>query len=116
MGIERLLLLVRDYGSLHADNAPDVFVIQQGEGSTLAAMQYAAALRQAGFNVAQFSGNTKLKNQFKRADDSGAKFALIIAESELENRQVTLKDLRGGKGQITVPAAELITQLTQWSA
>ena len=116
MGIERLLLLVRDYGSLHADNAPDVFVMQQGEGSTLAAMQYAAALRKAGFNVAQFSGSTKLKNQFKRADDSGAKFALIIAESELENRQVTLKDLRGGKGQVTVPAAELITQLTQWSA
>lgn len=115
MGIERLLLLVRDYGCLKANNAPDVFVMQQGSGSALVAMRYATQLRQAGFNVAQFSGSAKLKNQFKRADDSGARFALIIAESEMENNQITLKDLRGENGQITIAASELISQLNTWS-
>lgn len=114
MGIERLLLLVRDHGSLKTDFAADVFVMQQGEGAALAAMQYATQLRGAGFNVAQFSGSTKLKNQFKRADQSGARFALIIAENELENQQVTLKDLRGERGQITISANQLINQLNEW--
>ncbi|ULJ63481.1 histidine--tRNA ligase [Wielerella bovis] len=116
MGIERLLLLVREHGSLKEADFPDVFVMQQGEGSTLQAMKYAKILRENGFDVAQFSGSTKLKNQFKRADQSGAQFALIIAESELANQEVTLKDLRGEHGQITIPANELISKLNEWKA
>ena len=115
MGIERLLLLVRDYGSLKADFAPDVFVMQQGEGATLAAMKHAQTLRGAGLNVAQFSGSTKLKNQFKRADQSGAAFAVIIAENEVTQNTVTIKDLRGGRGQTTVTADGLVQQLNEWS-
>ncbi|QMT30855.1 histidine--tRNA ligase [Alysiella filiformis] len=116
MGIERLLLLVREHGSLNVADAPDVFIMQQGDGSTLQAMKYAQILRENGFDVAQFSGSTKLKNQFKRADQSGAQFALIIAESELANQEVTLKDLRGERGQITIPAHELISKLNEWKA
>lgn len=115
MGIERLLLLVREYGNLITESVPNVFVMQQGKGATLQAMKYAMRLRENGFAVAQFSGSTKLKNQFKRADQSGARFALIIAENEIENQQVTLKDLRGHHGQITVPASQLIEQLQTWS-
>ena len=115
MGIERLLLLVRDYGSLQVSDAPDVFVMQQGDGATLAAMKLAATLRENGFNVAQFSGSTKLKNQFKRADQSGARFGLIIAESEVAENTVTIKDLRGENGQITVPVAQMISQINEWS-
>ena len=66
-----------------------------GFGATLAAMKHAQTLRGAGFNVAQFSGSTKLKNQFKRADQSGAAFAVIIAENEVAQNTVTIKDLRG---------------------
>lgn len=116
MGMERLLLLVHEFGSLKAENVPDVYVMQQGEGATLVAMKHAAALRAAGLNVAQFSGSTKLKNQFKRADDSGARFALIIAENEVSDNTVTLKDLRGEYGQVTIAADNLINQLATWSA
>lgn len=115
MGIERLLLLVRDYGSLQVSDAPDVFVMQQGDGATLAAMKLAQNLRENGFNVAQFSGSTKLKNQFKRADQSGARFGLIIAESEVAENTVTIKDLRGENGQMTVPVAQMISQINEWS-
>lgn len=114
MGIERLLLLAREYGSLKTDHAPDVFVMQQGSGARLAAMKYAAELRAAHLNVAQFFGDAKLKNQFKKADDSGARFGLIIAESELADNTVTIKDLRGERGQITVAAAQMVSQLTEW--
>jgi hypothetical protein len=114
MGIERLLLLVHELGSLNVHNAPDVFIMQQGEGSTLTAMRYAAQLRQAGFNVAQYSGSQKLKAQFKRANDSGARFALIIAENEIANNEVTIKDLLHDKGQTTIAAAQLLTLLNEW--
>lgn len=114
MGIERLLLLVQEWGTLHANFAPDIFVMQQGEDATLVAMRYAAQLRLAGFNVAQYSGGQKLKAQFKRADESGARFALIVAEEECQNKQVTLKDLRGDKGQITLNASKMIEQLNDW--
>lgn len=115
MGIERLLLLVQEYGCLKTAKLPDVYVMQQGEASTLIAMQHAATLRQAGYDVIQFSGSTKLKNQFKRADDSGARFALIIAESEAAENTVTLKDLRGNLGQITIAASQLLQQLKDWN-
>ena len=114
MGIERLLLLVHELGSLNVHNAPDVFIMQQGEGSTLTAMRYAAQLRQAGFNVAQYSGSQKLKAQFKRANDSGARFALIIAENEIANNEVTIKDLLHDKGQTTIAASQLLTLLNEW--
>lgn len=114
MGIERLLLLVHELGSLNVHNAPDVFIMQQGEGSTLTAMRYAAQLRQADFNVAQYSGSQKLKAQFKRANDSGARFALIIAENEIANNEVTIKDLLHDKGQTTIAASQLLTLLNEW--
>ncbi|ROV55373.1 histidine--tRNA ligase [Neisseria chenwenguii] len=116
MGIERLLLLVHEYGSLKADAAPDVYVIHQGDGADLQAMKYAQALRAAGFDVMQHSGCQSLKAQMKKADASGARFALIVAQSELESGSATLKDLQGTHGQQTVAAADLINTLQQWKS
>ena len=115
MGIERLLLLVQEYGSLSADHAPDVYVMQQGEGSILAAMRHAAALRAAGFDVQQYCGSQSLKAQIKKADASGARFALIVGESEAAAGSATLKDMQGSRGQITLAAADVIATLTEWS-
>ncbi len=114
MGIERLLLLVHEYGSLQANAAPDVYAMHQGEGAALQVMQYAQALRAEGFNVLQHSGYQSLKAQMKKADGSGAHFALIVAQDELAEGKVTLKDMQGEKGQITVAAADLINILQQW--
>lgn len=114
MGIERLLLLVDEYGCLKAEAAPDVYVMQQGEGTLLQAMRYAAELRRAGFAVLQHSGSQSLKAQMKKADASGARFALIVGESELAERKATLKDMQGGLGQTTLPESELAATLTQW--
>ncbi|MCF7530034.1 histidine--tRNA ligase [Neisseria lisongii] len=114
MGIERLLLLVAEYGSLQADAAPDVYTVHQGEGADLQAMKYAQTLRAAGFNVLQHSGYQSLKAQMKKADNSGARFVLIVAQDELAAQTVTLKDMQGKHPQQTVAAADLIHTLQQW--
>ena len=114
MGIERLLLLVNEYGSLEVNAAPDVYAMHQGEGADLQVMKYAQALRAQGFNVMQHSGYQSLKAQMKKADNSGARFALIVAQDELANGTVTLKDMQGKHEQQTVAAADLTDTLQQW--
>jgi histidine--tRNA ligase len=113
MGIERLLLLVREYGRLKTEAAPDIYLMQQEEGQA-AAMRCAALLRAAGFNVLQHSGAQSLKNQMKKADASGARFAVIVGASEAEQGAATLKDMQGGHGQQTIAAAALPELINQW--
>ena len=113
MGIERLLLLVHEYGSLTVQSAPDVYAMHQGEGAALQVMKYAQVLRREGFSVLQHSGYQGLKAQMKKADGSGARFALIVAQDELANATVTLKDMQQGVQQ-TVAAADLINTLNTW--
>ena len=113
MGIERLLLLVHEYGRLKTDAAPDIYVMQQEEGLEVA-INYASRLRAAGFNVLQHCGNQSLKNQMKKADASGARFALIVGGEEAENGTATVKDLQGQFGQQTIASAKLTALLTQW--
>ena len=114
MGVERLLLLVHEYGNLQADAAPDIYVIHQGGDTLLPSMQYAAAARAAGFSVLQHSGSQKLAAQMKKADASGAKVALIVGEGELAEGKASLKDMQQGRGQVSVPAADLLQQLNEW--
>ena len=114
MGIERLLLLVGEYGRLKNDSAPDVYAMHQGDGSVLQVMKYASVLRDAGFNVTQHHGQQNLKSQMKKADASGARFAIIVAQEELENHTVTLKDMSGKHEQLTLNSNNLLNILQQW--
>ncbi|WP_104932035.1 histidine--tRNA ligase [Vitreoscilla sp. C1] len=116
MGIERLLLLVQQIGVLKVENNLDVFVMYQGEGTMQQAVINAQILRQAGLSVSQYSGTQSLKAQMKKADGSGARFAVIIGESEVTEGVVTLKDLRGDNGQIQIASTQLTSQLQQWMA
>ncbi|MBE9562543.1 MAG: histidine--tRNA ligase, partial [Proteobacteria bacterium] len=56
-------------------------------------------------------GNGSFKSQFKRADKSGAKLALILAEDELANQKITLKYLREKRPQVILAQSELINYL-----
>lgn len=116
MGVERLLLLVQEYGSLSCQSAPDVYAMHQGEGASLQVMKYAQALREAGFSVLQHSGSQSLKAQMKKADGSRARFALIVAQDELDSGTVTLKDMQGSLGQTTLGASELLNTLQEWNS
>ena len=98
MGIERLLELMKASGEQCAPNQCDVYVVHQGESAQLQAFVVAERLRDAGLDVvlhcASANAGGSFKSQMKRADASGAAFAIIIGEDEVANGAATVKALR----------------------
>ncbi len=107
MGIERLLSLIQEDGVVQPVSPLDVYLVHQGELADAMAGVLAEQLRDAGVNVALHSGGGSFKSQMKKADGSGARFALIIGDDEAQAGQVTLKPLRDGGEQMRVAQAEL---------
>ncbi|QSX34839.1 histidine--tRNA ligase [Shewanella avicenniae] len=116
MGLERIVLLLETL-ELNADVAPavDAYVTAMGDQCVPAAMKIAQELRQAlpTLRVMTHCGGGNFKKQMKRADKSGAAYALIIGENELEADQVVVKALRDDSEQQTVERAALAAYLTQ---
>jgi len=107
MGLERVLLLLQDKGLLPAARNVDVYIVQQGEGAAMYAMKLAQQLRSAGLSVIQHLGEGSFKSQMKKADGSGAEFAVIIGENEMATGQAVLKPMRADVAQQTVALAQL---------
>jgi histidyl-tRNA synthetase len=109
MGVERVLELMRASGERFAVNQCDVYVVHQGAAAQLQASVAAERLRDAGLDVvlhcAAASGGASFKAQMKRADASGAAYAVIIGEDEVANETVTVKALRG-EGGVAAQAGE----------
>ncbi|MDN6857583.1 histidine--tRNA ligase [Pseudomonas sp. CAN2814] len=99
MGVERLVLLLETLGVVPAElNRPaDLFVCAFGETAELAALTLAEQLREAipGIRLLVNAGAGSFKSQFKKADKSGAQFAMILGDDEVTNRVVGFKPLRG---------------------
>lgn len=106
MGIERLVLLLETLGKVPDELARqvDVYFCAFGEAAELAALQLSERLRDAlpGLRLAVNAGGGSFKSQFKKADKSGAHFALILGDEELAARQVALKPLRDDSEQQTI--------------
>ncbi|MDY5849156.1 histidine--tRNA ligase [Actinobacillus porcinus] len=114
MGLERLVLLVQEVNKdIVLPSAVDIYLVFAGEGTTVSAFQLAEKLRSElpHLRVMTHCSGGNFKKQFKRADKSGAKFALVIGESEVQNNQVVVKDLLGGAEQQTIAAADVVTYL-----
>ena len=98
MGVERLILLLETLQLLPEElNAPaDLYLCAFGEAAELAGLALAERLRDAipGLRLLVNSGGGSFKSQFKKADKSGARFALILGEDELAARVVGCKPLR----------------------
>jgi histidyl-tRNA synthetase len=98
MGIERMILLLEAAGVAVPDLVPDVYAIVPSAAALSAAMTTLEALRTAGvsvlMNAAGRDGIPSMKSQFKRADASGARYALIFGDAELARGEVALKSLR----------------------
>jgi histidyl-tRNA synthetase len=99
MGVERLVLLLETLGVVPAElkRPADVYVCAFGEPAELAALGLAEKLRDAvpGIRLLLNAGAGSFKSQFKKADKSGAQFALILGDDELAARVVGFKPLRG---------------------
>ena len=93
MGVERLLLVLEKQGvELPLENRLDVYIAVLGEGANNTALKIVQALRRQGFTVERDYLNRKLKAQFKSADTFGAKVLITLGESEIESKQVTVKN------------------------
>ncbi|NND54619.1 MAG: histidine--tRNA ligase [Gammaproteobacteria bacterium] len=115
MGLERLIELVRIAETPLPDPGPDVYLVAVGDAAGRKALLLAEELRAAagGLSVEVNAGGGSFKSQFKRADKSGARLAVILGEEELAAGQAGLKDLRGGADQRTVAWNELTSAIAQ---
>ena len=117
MGVERVVELVRLAGVTPPANAPDVFVMAQGEAAQRSALALAETLRDQlpGRGVVVHCGSAKFKTQFRRADESGARLAVIVGDDELARGVVAVKLLRGADTtQTEYPVAELGARVTEY--
>ena len=110
MGMERVLLAMQA-AEVTAQAELDVFIVHAGEAAELAAWRLAEEWRDAGRNVVLGSGGS-FKSQMKKADASGARFAVIIGDDEVAAQRVTLKPLRGGGEQKTLGAREALAEVS----
>ena len=114
MGLERLVLLVQEVNAhIALPRTVDVYIVHTGEGTTVNAFRLAETLRNElpELRTMLHCSGGGFKKQFKRADKSGAKIALVLGESEVENRTVVVKDLFGESEQIEIAQTDLINQL-----
>jgi histidyl-tRNA synthetase len=94
MGVERLISLIKDSGGEPAAPVPDVYLVHQGDEAGRLAFRVAEGLRDQGIDVLQHCGGGSFKSQMKKADGSGALFAVIIGDDEAETGEAQLKSLR----------------------
>ncbi|MDK2123315.1 histidine--tRNA ligase [Parachitinimonas caeni] len=106
LGIERVILLMQEYG-LVGNDAPDVYLAFSGERAAHIAPLVAERLRDSGRSVVLHAGGGSFKSQMKRADASGAQFAVIIGDMEANANAVNLKALRFEMEQRLVSISDL---------
>ena len=95
MGEERVLLAM-GAAKVAAAFEPDAFVVHSGETAERAAWKFSEKMRDAGLRVVLGPGGS-FRSQMKRADASGARWAVIIGDDEVAAGRVSLKPLRGGE-------------------
>jgi histidyl-tRNA synthetase len=106
IGLERLLLLLAEAGVAPPPEAPMAYAVLPEADLLAPAMVAIEALREAGVSVLMHAGGHSMKAQFKRADASGARFALVFGRDEVARGEVALKPLREpGAAQRNLPLA-----------
>jgi len=93
MGIERVIALLEEFGQL-TQHRPDAYIVSQVDPAMM--LSIAERLRTAipGLKLAVSLAGGSFKAQFKRADRSGARFAIVLGPQEIEQEVVQVKDMR----------------------
>ncbi|HGI4606503.1 TPA: histidine--tRNA ligase [Streptococcus agalactiae] len=93
LGLERLLLILGKQGiPLPIENTIDLYIAVLGSEANLAALDLAQSIRHQGFKVERDYLGRKIKAQFKSADTFNAKVIMILGSSEVDSREVSLKN------------------------
>lgn len=106
MGVERVLELMREQGKLGMLQPPDVYAIVPSQDAAPVVLRTLKELRALGISAQMHAGGPdgqgSMKSQFKRADASGARFALVFGDEELARHSVTVKPLRDASQEQTM--------------
>ena len=110
MGVERLLELFAVAGTVAAAT-PDVYVVRQGETAERYAERVAEQMRDSGLKVVLHCGGGSFKSQMRKADASGARYAVIVGDDEAAAGELTLKPLRTTIEQQRMRPAEAVERV-----
>ena len=108
MGVERLLALLRSEARDAPQRVPDAYLVHHGELADRLAPSTAERLRDADLAVLVHCGGGSFKSQMRRADASGARFAIIIGDDEAKAGAVSVKPLRESGEQVRASVAEAV--------
>ena len=116
LGVERVLALLEEQGVHLPDATPHAYAIVPDASSLPVVLQFLRQLRGLGVKVQMHAGSGEgvgsMKSQFKKADSSGAQFALIFGADELAQNTVSIKSLRDGGG---AQRTESLDRLESWA-
>lgn len=107
IGIERLLLSLEAQNNLPLKSSADIYIVNDGAGTSENALKIANSLRLNGYKVIQNFGGGSFKSQFKKADNSGAKVTLVLGETEVKEQLVVLK-LMSSQQQEIISQSEIV--------
>ena len=117
LGVERVLELLKEQGASAVVGAPDVYAIVSDAAALPRVLPVLQQLRAMAVSIQMHApansneGMGSMKSQFKKADSSGASFALIFGPDELTQNQVTIKNLRDGQG---AQRTESLINISDW--
>ncbi len=98
MGIERIILAMEAAGTMPVfDQKPDLFVATIGEGADLYSMGLIRVYRKNGLDVVRDYMGRSLKAQMKYADKTGAKYSVVLGDTEIEEGMAKLKNMETGE-------------------
>ncbi|TNF63816.1 MAG: histidine--tRNA ligase [Burkholderiales bacterium] len=116
LGMERILELLREQDRLPLEEVPDAYTVVPDASALPRVMPVLRALRRQGVRVLMHAGGPdgmgSMKSQFRKADASGARYALIFGEDELSRGQVAIKPLRGERTPAGTPAGQRLVALS----
>ena len=107
LGVERLIALLEAHQIPIPVQAPDVYLVHQGEAAQAYAWVVAEGLRESGLAVVMHCGGGSFKAQLRKADASGARYAVVLGDDEARAGKVSLKPLREAAAQMLVDVDEV---------
>ncbi|PIF26885.1 histidyl-tRNA synthetase [Acidovorax sp. 56] len=115
LGVERVLELLKEQDKAAISLAPDVYAVIPSTSSLPVAMRTMEQLRALGLSIQMHASASadgsmgSMKSQFKRADGSGAAYALVFGDEELTRGVVSIKSLRDGVGAQVEQSLETVS-------
>ena len=113
IGLERLILLLNQEDKIKEETNLDIYFISFSESTAQEAIICAEKLKDEipSLSIKTNLGLESASTQFKKADKSGAKIALVIGEEELMDKKITFKDLRSKSDQETLTYENLVEKI-----